>query len=132
MRLVAIALSALLVVGVVAHAQEKDVVKKRTMNDRAWVEGKVVCIGCTLAAQHGVDAQCTLHAKHAQGFLTEDGKLWTFVDNTRGHRVITNSKLTGKDIKIYGWRFKNSQYIELWKYSLKKRDKWVAYDFCKT
>ncbi len=131
MRIMVIGLSLLLVAGAFAQTPGKPL-KKRTMKDRVWAEGKIVCIGCTLQAESGVDAQCTLHAKHAQGFLTKDGKLWTLVDNTRGHRVITNAKLLGKDVKVYGWPFKKHQYVELWKYSLKKGEKWVAYDFCKT
>ena len=132
MRIFAISLSVLFVAGVFAQDVGEAPKTKRAMKDRVWAEGKIVCIGCTLTAQHGVDAQCTLHAKHAQGFLNKDGKLWTFVDNTRGHRVIANSKLQGKDVKIYGWTFEKHQYVELWKYSLKKGDKWISYDFCKT
>lgn len=132
MRKLAFVLSVVFALGAFAQAQDKPTVKKRTMKDRVWVEGKVVCIGCTLHAELGVDAQCTLHSKHAQGLLTNDGKLWTFVDNTRGHRLITNKKLLGKELKVYGWNFKKHQYIELWKYSLQKGKKWVAYDFCKT
>lgn len=132
MRKLAFVLGVIFVLGALAHAQEKPTAKKRTMKDRTWIDGKIVCIGCTLASEHGVDAQCTLHSKHAQGLLTEDGKLWTLVDNTRGHRVITNKKLLGKEIKVFGWTFKKHQYVELWKYSLQKGDKWVAYDFCKT
>ena len=102
------------------------------MTDRVWVEGKIVCIGCTLSGEYGVDAQCTLHAWHAQGFLDRDGRLWTFVDNNRGHRVISNAKLRGKNVKVYGWPLKKHRYLELWKYSLKTGDQWVGYDFCKT
>ena len=38
------------------------------------VAGTLASAGA-LAAEHGVDAQCTLHSKHAQGLLTKDGKL---------------------------------------------------------
>ncbi|MBI2898555.1 MAG: hypothetical protein HYY17_00035 [Planctomycetes bacterium] len=113
--------------------QGQDKFKKRDLKDRVEVAGKIVCIGCTLEQREGgADAQCTLHAKHAQGLLLEDGTLWTFVDNARGHHAITNRKLLGRDVKVLGWKFPKAKYVELWKYQVKEGDAWVAYDFCKT
>jgi hypothetical protein len=107
--------------------------RKRDLKDRIWIEGKIVCIGCALEKQDGgADAQCTLHAKHAQGLLLTDGTLWTFVDNARGHLVVTNKKLLGKTVKVYGWKFAKAQYVELWKYQVKEGDKWIGWDYCKT
>lgn len=104
----------------------------RTLDQRVEIEGKVVCIGCTLAAQEGgADAQCTLHAKHAQGLLLPDGTLWTFVDNAKGHLVIANADLRGRDVRVLGWRFPKAQYVEVSKYSVKEGDAWVAYDYCR-
>ena len=127
MRILAVAL---VFVAVAAYA--KDEFKSRVLKDRKEYAGKIVCIGCWLQNQDGgADAQCTLHAKHAQGLLAEDGTLWTFVDNTKGHKIITNKKLLGKQVKIVGWKFPKAQYIEAFKYQLKVKDKWVAYDYCK-
>lgn len=106
--------------------------KKRDLKDRVEIPGTVVCIGCTLAKESGADAQCTLHAKHTQGLQTADGTLWTFVDNARGHVVMTNDKLRGKEVKVFGWKYPKSQYVEVWKYQVKEGDKWIAYDYCKT
>ena len=104
---------------------------KRDNKDRVEVAGKLVCIGCTLEKGAGANAQCTLHAKHAQGMLLEDGTLWTFVDNAKGHIVLTNAKLKDKEVKIIGWKFPKSHYLEVSKYQVKEGDKWVAYDYCK-
>ena len=124
-------LGSLLTVGALQDKdQEKP--KKREMKDRIWVEGKIVCIGCTLAKERGVDSQCTLHAKHAQGFLDKKGRIWTLVDNSRGHGVITNTKLRDKSIRLFGWQYKKHQYIEVWKYAIKPKDAWVGWDYCKT
>lgn len=110
--------------------QEK---KKRDNRDRVEIPGTIVCIGCTLANQDGgADSMCTLHAKHAQGLLMADGTLWTFVDNDRGHLVITNAKLRGKEVKIKGWKFPKAQYIEVSKYEVRDGDKWIGWDYCKT
>lgn len=111
----------------------QDKFKKRDNKDRVEVAGKVVCIGCTLENQEGgANSQCTLHAKHAQGLLASDGTLWTFVDNAKGHGVITNAKLKDKDVKILGWKFAKAQYLEVSKYQIKEGDKWAPYDYCKT
>jgi hypothetical protein len=105
---------------------------KHKLSERQVCKGKIVCIGCTLEAQEGgADAQCTLHAKHAQGLLMLDGTLWTFVDNAKGHRVITNEKLRGKEVEILGWKWAKAQYIEVSKYKVKEGTKWVLYDYCK-
>jgi hypothetical protein len=105
---------------------------KRELKDRVEVVGKVVCIGCTLQKDAGAEAQCTLHSKHAQGLLDAEGRLWTFVDNGKGHIVMTKATLRDKEIKLLGWKFPKGQYIEISKYQVKEGDKWVAYDYCKT
>lgn len=126
MRIVALAAALL----ALAPAQEK---KKRELKDRVEIAGTIVCVGCALADQDGgADSMCTLHAKHAQGLKMSDGTLWTFVDNDRGHLVITNAKLRGKEVKIHGWKFPKAQYIEVSKYQVKEGDKWIGWDFCKT
>jgi len=119
---------AFLALGTAAQEQAK----KRELKDRVEVPGTIVCIGCTLEKEAGAEAQCTLHSKHAQGLKAADGTLWTFVDNAKGHIVMTDAKLKGKEVKVLGWKFPKGQYIELFKYQLKEGDKWVAYDYCKT
>ena len=110
----------------------QDAPKKRELKDRVEIAGTIVCVGCTLEKQAGADAQCTLHAKHAQGLLAPDGTLHTFVANAKGHLVMTNDKLRGKEVKILGWKYPKSNYVEVFKYQVKEGDKWVAYDYCKT
>ena len=118
------------VVALAAFAQET--FKQRENKDRKEFAGKIVCIGCQLQQQDGgANSMCTLHSKHAQGLLMGDGTLWTFVDNYRGHHLITSKKLLGKNVKVLGWSFPKTQYIEAWKYDLQKGEKWVEYDYCK-
>jgi len=121
-------------VGASALAQEGG--KKpspRTLEQRVEVAGKVVCIGCTLEQQEGgADSQCTLHAKHAQGLLLADGTLWTLVDNARGHAVITNERLRGKELKVFGWKFPKAQYVEVSRYQVRDGEKWIGWDWCAT
>jgi hypothetical protein len=126
MKSLTIALSAL---GFLAPSQEG--AKKRELKDRVEIAGKIVCIGCTLEKEAGAEAQCTLHSKHAQGFMATDGTLYTFVDNAKGHMVMTNVKLKDKEVKILGWKYAKGNYVEVFKYQVKEGDKWVAYDYCK-
>ena len=123
-----IAVLALVSVAFTAEDQQK----KRELKDRVEIQGTIVCVGCTLEKEGGAEAQCTLHAKHAQGLLGTDGLLYTFLDNAKGHHVITNDKLRGKEIKVVAWKYPKSQVIELSKYFLKEGDKWVLWDYCKT
>ena len=105
----------------------------RTLDRRVEIPGKVVCIGCTLQDQEGgADSQCTLHAKHAQGLLLDDGTLWTLVDNARGHAVITNERLRGREVKVFGWKFPKAQYVEVSRYRVRDGEKWTAWDWCAT
>ena len=133
MKTVGIAMLAAVVVvamaGVVALAEQENA-EKRKLEDRKEFPGTVVCIGCELE-KRGAEAQCTLHAKHAQGLLAPDGTLWTFIDNTRGHHLVREKKLLGKELKIYGWSYPKTRYIEVWKFQLKKGDRWIAYDYCR-
>ncbi len=129
MRMLALALCALLLASTLALAGDSPA-KKRELKDRVEIPGTIVCIGCTLEAW-GADAQQTLYTKHAQGLLLPDGTLWTFVDNAKGHGVVTDTKLRDKEVKVLGWKFAKAQYVEISKYSVKEGDKWVAYDFCK-
>lgn len=107
--------------------------ERRQLKDRQWFEGKIACVGCTLESMDGgAEAQCTLHARHGQGFVEADGTLWTFVDNAKGHLVITNAKLRDKEAKVFGWKIGKTRYIEVWKYQVKEGGKWRPYDYCKT
>ncbi len=125
-------LPAVLMLGAMAFSQSESKHGKRQLKDRVEISGTIVCVGCTLQNQDGgADAQCTLHAKHAQGLLAPDGTLWTFVDNAKGHIVIANEKLRGKEVKVLGWKFPKAQYVEICKYQVKDGDRWAAYDYCK-
>ena len=100
---------------------------------RVVVEGKVACVGCSLKAlDPEVDSQCTLFAKHAQGLVAADGTIFSFLDNGRGHILLSDPKWKGKELKILGWKLPKTQIVEVSKFQLKEGDKWVAYDYCKS
>ena len=128
--LAALVAVAVVATGLRALAEEETQVAKRAFEDRKEYVGTIVCLGCELE-KRGADAQCTLHAAHAQGLLAEDGTLWTFIDNARGHHLITNKKLLGQPIKVVGWKFPKAQYIEAHSYYVKKGEEWVHWDYCR-
>lgn len=130
MKPILTALVSVLVLSAVALAGDAPA-KRRENKDRVEIPGTIACLGCTLESW-GADAQVTLHSKHAQGLLMPDGTLWTFVDNAKGHGVITNEKLKDKEVKVLGWKWPKAQYVEISKYSVKEGDAWVAFDWCKT
>lgn len=121
-------IAGILAVAAVALAAEGDGKPGRTEVSK---EGTLVCVGCHLEKRHGARAQCTLYSKHAQGLLASDGALWTFLDNTRGHELVTNRKLLGKPVRVHGWGFPGAQVLEARRYDLREGEAWTAYDFCR-
>ena len=95
--------------------------KKRTLSDRVEIPGTLVCIGCELEKDAGADAQCTPYSKHAQGLRDLDGNLWTFLDNLRGHALITQGRYRDR-MKILGWQYPKARYVEVWRYQIKSGD----------
>jgi hypothetical protein len=105
--------------------------KMRKNEDRIKIPGTFVSIGETLA-KLGANAQDSLHTRGALGLLAKDGALWSFVDNAKGHGVITNPKWKGKATRIFGWRFPKTRFIEISKFEIQDGGTWVAYDYCKS
>lgn len=115
-----------------AEGKKEEKVKERDLKDRVWMEGKIVAIDAWLKEKHGAKSEATLYSKGRMGFVKKsDGTLHTFIDNTRGHNFLGRKKLKGQEIKVQGWAFKNTNYVEIWRYQLKKDGKWIDYDFCK-
>jgi hypothetical protein len=82
--------------------------------DKMSIEGKLVCIGCSLKKLDGANAQCNLFAHHAIGFKTADGSLWSIIDNAAGHDVIRGHALIqGKTATINGWLYPIANMIEI-------------------
>ena len=125
-RLSAVALVLFLLGFAAARADDAKAAKKKEA-----LTGRLVCIGCHLEKEFGADAQCTLHAKHAQGFLADDGTLYTILDNGRGHILITEKKLLDAPIRLECFTFPKTQVLEAIRFSKKDGEKWVQYDYCK-
>ncbi len=98
---------------------------------KAEVAGTVVCVGCHLEKGHGAVAECTLHSRHAQGIVAEDGRLLTFLDNARGHALVADGKLSGKTLRVEGFVFPKAHVLEVTRYAVREGDAYVLYDYCK-
>jgi hypothetical protein len=83
--------------------------------DKVTLKGELVCIGCSLKKLDGANAQCNLYAHHAVGFRTQDGLLWSIVDNEKGHDVIRAHRLLEKGVKatITGYLYPVAHFIEI-------------------
>jgi hypothetical protein len=103
----------------------------RPKKQRVEVAGKLVCVGCYLEREYGADAQCTLYAKHAQGFLAEGGTLYTLLDNGRGHALIAEKKLAGVPLVLEAWAFPKAQVLEAIRFRKKEGEAFVQYDWCR-
>jgi hypothetical protein len=104
---------------------------KASRKQKIELLGKLGCVGCHLEKEYAAEAQCTVHAKHAQGFLADDGTLYTILDNARGHILITEKKLAGTLLRVEGFTFPKAQVLEVVRFKKKQGDQWVQVDYCK-
>jgi hypothetical protein len=123
--------AAFLFLTVVAPIARADEPPAKSDREKVVLTGKLVCVGCHLEKAHGAEPQCTLHSKHAQGFLAEDGTIYTLLDNARGHFLVTDKKLKDRPVKLQAYRFPKAQVLEVVRYEVEEGGKWVAYDYCK-
>lgn len=120
---------ALIATLLVASARADDA--KAPKKQKVELAGKLVCVGCHLEKEYGAEAQCTVHAKHAQGFLADDGTLYTVLDNARGHFLIAEKKLAGTPLQIEGYVFPKAHVLEVVRFKKKQGEQWVQQDYCK-
>jgi hypothetical protein len=124
-----LALAVAVFVGGLARADDPPV-ERRQNKDRIEVPGTFVGIGEFLESK-GANAQDSLHTRGALGLLDADGQLWSFVDNAKGHTVITNADRKGEEVKVLGWKYPGTRFLEISKFQVKEDGEWVAYDYCR-
>jgi len=81
------------------------------------INGKVICLGCTLKKEQGAKAQCSIYG-HKNGLQTPDGKIWTFLENDNSAKLINDHGLAGKNVEIKGKKLDNANYIEVESYKV--------------
>ncbi|MCP4051128.1 MAG: hypothetical protein GY730_10540 [bacterium] len=88
--------------------------------DKITVEGKLVCIGCSLKKLSGANAQCSLYSQHDTGLQLKDGSIWSIVNNQKGHDIIrAHHTVINKTARITGWLYPNARHIEIDSISVK-------------
>lgn len=83
------------------------------------VKGKLVCIGCTLKSESGANSSCSVYG-HKHGFQTEDGSIYSFVENDKTSKLITDMKDHDAAIEVTGIFFHNAHYIDVVSYKILK------------
>lgn len=76
------------------------------------IKGKVICLGCTLKKEQGAKADCSVYG-HKHGLRTDDGKIWSFLENDNSADLIQNHDYNGSDVEITGRKLDNAQIIEV-------------------
>lgn len=78
------------------------------------IQGKLVCIGCSLMGGVGSNSQCGTYTTHNIGLRMGDGSLWHFVNNQTGHDIIfAHNLLDGKKATITGFMYPIAHMIEI-------------------
>ena len=103
--------------GVYAHCGgcgtgEKEEVEAVTQASPVTFKAKVVCLGCSLKKEQGAKAQCSIYG-HKNALKTEDGRIWTLLENDASKELINSHEYAGKEIEIAGKVFGNTQIIEI-------------------
>lgn len=84
--------------------------------NKITLTGTVVCVCCEME-KSGAHAACNKYG-HTYGLKTDNGVLWTIIKNDEGMKVIDHRNLIGTRVKITGWFFFKSDYIDLEKLEL--------------
>lgn len=80
-------------------------------------KAEVICIGCSLKKGQGAKANCSLYG-HVNALKTEDGRIWTILENDVSTDLINSHEYAGKQIEIMGKKFGGTQVIEIESFKL--------------
>jgi len=81
------------------------------------LKAKVICLGCALKKEQGAKAQCSIYG-HKNALKTEDGRVWTILENDVSKELINSHEYAGKEIEIAGKIFGSTQIIEIENFKL--------------
>jgi len=73
---------------------------------------KVICLGCALKKGQGAKANCSLYG-HVNALKSEDGRIWTILENDISTDLINLHEYAGKQVEITGKKFGGTQVIEI-------------------
>jgi len=79
--------------------------------EKATVEGTLICINCTLLQQAGEEGHHD--ATHLVGLRTSDGTIWSFLDDGEGRKLLHALGDLDKNVIIQGHLFRQANYIQV-------------------
>lgn len=91
---------------------EKEEIEAVTKASPVTFKAEVICLGCSLKKEQGAKALCSIYG-HANALRTEDGKIWTILENDVSTELINSHDYAGKEVEIIGKKFANSSVIEV-------------------
>ena len=75
-------------------------------------QATAICLGCTLKKEQGAKALCSVFG-HKNALRTEDGKIWTILENEASAELINLHEYAGEKIQIKGKKFADTQVVEV-------------------
>lgn len=86
--------------------------EKAVVSQTETFQAKVICLGCTLKKEKAAKAQCSIYG-HKNALRTEDGRIWTILENDVSAELINSHDYAGKKVEIKGKKYKGAQVIEI-------------------
>ncbi|MBU4342440.1 MAG: hypothetical protein KKG01_05565 [Candidatus Omnitrophica bacterium] len=80
-------------------------------------KAEVICLGCALKKGQGAKTQCSLYG-HVNALKSEDGRIWTILENDASTGLINSHEYAGKQVEITGKKFGGTQIIEIENFKL--------------
>jgi len=77
------------------------------------LSGQIVCLDCDVFSKDNIES-----AVHRAGIMTEDQRIWTFVNASKLSDVLHRENLTGRKARVSGDLFPGARYIYVKKYEL--------------
>lgn len=98
--------------GMCGKGEKKTEEKIAVSADAKTFQAAVICLGCTLKKEQGAKALCSLFG-HKNALRTQDGKIWTILENKTSTELINLHDYAGKNIEVVGKKFADAQVIEV-------------------
>ncbi|MFH1854711.1 MAG: hypothetical protein ABH815_05305 [Candidatus Omnitrophota bacterium] len=76
------------------------------------LKAEVICLGCALKKGQGAKANCSLYG-HVNALRSEDGRIWTILENDMSTDLINSHEYAGKQVEIAGKKFGGAQVVEI-------------------
>src|SRR5574341_687128 len=80
------------------------------------LEGEIICVDCTL--MDITQAKYTHDAAHRFGLRCKNGGIWSILPSAKGRELLQNPNCFQRQVRIVGYLFQNTHYIEVKQFTL--------------